>query len=87
MNDVIVNVQPKFLTNNPTEECHAIILPGNDRYKIPLRLKGNTSYFTTRKLTIEEFDTWLRIELTYMSPEWNPYFHSFSKQEDAFMDD
>ena len=42
MNDVIVNYQPKFLTNNLTEEYHAINSPGSDRYKIALHLQGVT---------------------------------------------
>ena len=52
MNDVIMNNQSKFFTNNPTEEDHEIIIPGNDRYKTNLCLKGVTSYFTTQKFTI-----------------------------------
>ena len=39
MNDVIVNDQPKLLTDNPTEEYYAIISTRNDRYKIPLCLQ------------------------------------------------
>ena len=69
MNDVIVNDQPKSLTDNMTEEDHAIISPGNDRYRIPLYLQGVTYYFTTWKPTIEEFETCPRIDLKYMSPE------------------
>ena len=43
MNDVIVNDQPKLLTDNPTEEYYAIIYTRNDRYKIPLCLQGVNS--------------------------------------------
>ena len=87
MNDVILNKQPKLLTNNLMEENHAIISPKNERYNIPLRLQGVTSYLTTWKTTIEEFEKLPRIELTYMSPEWNPSLPSFYEQEDALMED
>ena len=40
-----------------------------------------------RKSTIGEFGSFPRIELTNMSPEWNPSLSSFSYQEDALMDD
>ena len=68
MNDVIVNIRPKFLTHNLTEEDHAIIPPRNDRYRISLRLQGINFYFTTRKPTIAQFETCPMINLTYMFP-------------------
>ena len=68
MDDVIVNYQPKFFTNNTTEEYHEIISPVNDRYKLPLHLWVITSYLTTQKHTIVDFETYPRIDLTYMSP-------------------
>ena len=79
-NDVTVNDQPKFLANNLTEEYHAIISPRNDRYKIPLCLQSLTSYLTTSNPTVEYFETYPKIELTYMYLGWNPSLPSFSEQ-------
>ena len=91
VNDIEVNERPKFLTRSLTDSSHAIIIPSkgcNMRLTIPLSLKGVTSYFPTRKPTMEEYKragTWF--ELTSEAPEWNPHTNLFSDQEEALVDD
>ena len=53
---------------------------------ITLALKGVTSYFPTRKPTKHEFENSPRIELTYLTPEWDPHSTTFQEQEEALMD-
>jgi hypothetical protein len=89
MNDVRVNEVPKFLTSNPTDETHAIVLGGNgdsEEYIIPLSLHGVTSYFPSRIPTSDEVESCRRYELTYESPEWDPQDNCFKEQEEEMVD-
>ena len=58
MNDVKLDDKPKFSTEDPTDESHAISCEDNmgTLVNITLSLKGVTSYFPTRKLTKHEFN-------------------------------
>ena len=71
MHDVKLDDKPKFLTEDPTDESHAISCEDNmgTLVNITLSLKGVTSYFPTRKPTKHEFENCPRIELTYLTPE------------------
>ena len=71
MNDVKLDDKPKFLTEDPTDESHAIPCKDNTGIlvNITLSLKGVTSYFATRKPTKHEFKNCPRTELTYLTPE------------------
>ena len=53
---------------------------------ITLELKGVSPYFPTTKPTKHESDNLPRIELTYLTPEWDPYSTTFQEQEEALMD-
>ena len=91
LNDVGVNEVPKFLTKDPTDETHAIVLPptdaGEEKYLIPLSLDGVTSYFPTRKPTRDEYENAeRRYQLTYGAPEWNPASSTFQDQEEEMTD-
>lgn len=89
LNDVKVNDVPKFLTEQPTDETHAIVVAGDDLddiLLIPLSLEGVTSMFPTRKPTPHEYETCARYELTYESPEYDPKDSSLAKQEDSMTD-
>ena len=84
MNDVKLDGKPKFLTEDPTNEsCENNI---GTLITITLELKGVTSYFPMRKPTNHEFDHYPRIELTYLTPEWDPHSTTFQEQEEALMD-
>jgi hypothetical protein len=84
-NDIRVNEVPKFLTNNPTNQSHAISFPNDDGYTIPLLLKGVTLYFPTRRPTLGEYEQCRQIELIYEAPEWNPHSISFTRQEESMI--
>ena len=49
-------------------------------------MKGVASYFPRRKPTRHDFDTFPRIELPYLPPEWDPLSTTFQEQEEALMD-
>ena len=87
-NDVKLDDKPKFLTEDPTNESHAISGEDNTgtQINITLELKGSTSYFPTRKSTKHEFDQCPRFELTYVTPEWDPHSTAFQGHEEALMD-
>jgi hypothetical protein len=70
-------------------EDHAIIIPdGNDM--IPLSISGVTSYFPTRKPTMEERERFRvegdYLELTVESPIWDPHSTIFNDLEMRFVD-
>ena len=55
MYEVKVNEIPKYLTENPTDQTHSIVMHGKgETIMIPLHLHGFTLYFTSRKPTMEE---------------------------------
>ena len=58
LNDVKINETPRFLTDNPTELTHSIVIPLDDSDQvIPLMLVGVASSFPTRKPTREDYTT------------------------------
>ncbi|KAI2502386.1 hypothetical protein MHU86_12043 [Fragilaria crotonensis] len=86
LNDVKINDTPRFLTDNPDELTHSIVIPMTDSdepFVIPLSLKGVSSSFPTRKPTIEEYETLPHLTLTSDEPEYDPHDTSFAEQEDA----
>jgi hypothetical protein len=88
LNDITVNERPKFLTANPTDQDHVIIVrsPDDDELRIPLHLRGTTSCFPTRRPTDQEFAECRHVELTYDNPEWDPSTKSYEEQESAMTD-
>jgi hypothetical protein len=87
--DVIVNETPKFKSLNPTNLSHSISVRGenvDDVLVITLELHGVVSCFPTFKPTQLKFETCDRYELTYESPEYDPYTTTFHDQEAGMMD-
>ena len=84
MNNVELDDKPKFLT----DKSHPVSCEDNSGtlINITLSLKGVTSYFPTMKPTKHEFESCPRIELTYLTPEWDPHSTTFQEQEEALMD-
>ena len=82
LNDIVVNEQPKFLTQTPTEKHHAIVA---DDLLIPLELSGVTSYFPARRPTMKEYSSCNRIEMTAPEPEWKPHDVRYSEEESSYM--
>ena len=83
MNDVQVSDQPKFLTDNPDNKTHALVLRDQDDedFVIPLDLCGVTSYFPTRTPTSDEYASCRRFDLTSPDPPWDPQNDSFARDE------
>lgn len=92
LNDVEVNDKPKFLERTPTDKSHAIVVKNGygDEVVIPLKLKGVTSYFETRKPTKWEYQqaeaNGELIHLTNADLPWDPHCDEYSSQEDALLD-
>ncbi|KAI2502750.1 Reverse transcriptase (RNA-dependent DNA polymerase) [Fragilaria crotonensis] len=84
LNDVIVNETPRFLTENPDEFTHTILIPDTAMgrpYVIPLGIHGVTSTFPTRKPSISEFESLPHVELTSEDPPYDPHDTTFASQE------
>jgi hypothetical protein len=89
LHEVVVNETPKFQCLKPTNLSHSISVIGDnvdDVLVIPLDLHGVVSYFPTFKPSQEEFETCDRYELTYKTPEYDPYAKTFHDQEDGMAD-
>jgi hypothetical protein len=92
VNDVIVNDVPKFLTLNPTDNTHAIVVQDPDDLDqhicFPLDLQGVTSYLTVRKPTLIEWESGdiLHIDMTAEHLDWDPNNPTYSQQEAAMTD-
>ena len=87
VNDVRLDNTPKFLTENLTNHNNAIYFAEED-VTVPMSLHGVTSYFPTRKPTLQEYynstnkEEGVQCELTYETPDWDPQDEMFSTQED-----
>jgi hypothetical protein len=90
MNKVIVNDIPISTLiqtsdmNSIDPKSHSIFLPMID-LQIPLRLKGTTSYFVTRKPTANELEESYRnpfVVMTYEAPIWDPNDPQFDQDEE-----
>ena len=88
MSDAKLDDKAMFLTEDTSDESHAISCEDNTGtpVNLTLSLKGVTSYFPTRKPTKHKFKSFPRIELTYLTPEWDPHSITFQEQEEALMD-
>jgi hypothetical protein len=80
LNGVGIKKCPRILDSTVNDDSHSMLFPNND-LKIPLRLNGTVSYFSSRQPTKEEFDRCPHIELTAPEPEWNPHNEAYSRGE------
>ena len=95
VNDVTVNDCSKFLTIDPTDHTHAIVIndptdPTNTAPSIvlPLSLKGVISYLDVSTPT---HDSWtngecLRLDLTSETLTWDPYDPQYTEMETSMTD-
>ena len=84
LNDVKVNNLPRFLTDEPDERTHSLVIPTDDGepYVIPLTLKGVASSFLTRKPTKDEYETLPHlVHLTSDEPPYDPHDPSYAEHE------
>jgi len=86
---VIVNDVPKFLTLNPPDNMHAIVVQDPDDLAqhicFPLHIQGVTSYLTVRKPTLDEFESGdiVHIDMTAEHLDWDPNTPTYLQQEAA----
>jgi hypothetical protein len=85
----IVNETPKFQSLNPTNLSHSISVRCDnvdDVLDIPFFLHCVVSCFPTFKPSQQKFETCDRYELTYETPEHDPYAKTFHDQEAGMTD-
>ena len=88
LNVVQVNDVPRFLTEQPTEHTHLLVIPmetSETPYIIPFTIKGVASTFPTREPTREEYNELPHLVLTSDSPDYDPHDPTYAKQEDALL--
>eukprot|EP00956_Cyclotella_meneghiniana_P034439 scaffold104886_cov86-Cyclotella_meneghiniana.AAC.1 len=87
---LIVNDVPRIHCDDDLDsESHCIICR-EIGLKIPLRLRGIFSYFTTRALNQDELDAAEEYDLVYLTPDvstWNPYAEGYTDLEDYYLAD
>ena len=92
LNGVVIDECPKFLSCNPINSSHSILLNDSDDIAqpllIPLRLHGVISYFDCERPSLEEVEEerYPCYVLTASSPDWDPTDPSFNSQEDGMVD-
>ena len=88
---VKVNDTPKCMTYRPSELDHVIVVKDEDDDEtiiIPLKLRGVTSYFNSRRPSKAEYedDSIRKIDLTVYSPEWEPHTDEYAQLEINYFD-
>jgi hypothetical protein len=92
VNDVTINILPKFLAANPTNQTHAVTMtdPNNPLQPVilPLTLRGVTLLLNVRTVTINKFysQDYPRLHLTSETLTWDPTTNLYEQQENAMMD-
>jgi hypothetical protein len=92
VNDMTVNDLPKFLAANPTDQTHALTITDPDNplqlVILPLTLRGVTSLFNVRTVTINEFNSqdYPQLHLTSETLTWDPMTNLYEQQENSMID-
>ena len=92
VNDVKVSEVPKCMTDDPTDETHALTIYDDDdptqATHFPLALRGVTSLLNVRKPTLDEYnsDVHRRFHLTSEHLTWDPSTTMYEEQEAAMID-
>ena len=88
-NDVMLNGQPKCMTENPTEDTHALlaVTDTKEHLRIPLRLRGVTSTMNVSKPTREQYELLPHIQLTTPDLTWDPQTTHFEDMENSLLND
>ena len=81
----------KCMTYRPSELDHVIVVKDEDDDEtiiIPLKLRGVTSYFNSRRPSKAEYedDSIRKIDLTVYSPEWEPHTDEYAQLEINYFD-
>ena len=92
-NDFWVNDKMKHCIDQPTEDHHAIVVPDADGtgegLRIPLSIYGVVSYFPSRKLMVDEYESThldYILDMTDLDTEWDPSSPKLPEQEEAMLD-
>ena len=84
--DVKVNDIPKYLTENPTDQTHSIVIHEKEETLLTsLHVLGVTSYFTFSKPEMGEYNNCKHFSATTVDPEWDPHDPSFLVQAYALL--
>jgi hypothetical protein len=92
VNDVIVNVMPKFSTSDPTGHMHALTIKDPDHPAqtviLPVALQGVTSLINVMALTLNEWnsDAFKQLHLTSESLTWDPTTTLYEELKSAMID-
>ena len=86
-NDIILNEHPKSMTENPTNDTHALsgVTDTNELVRIPFLIRGVTSTFNVSKPTIYQYETLPRLTLTSGDLEWDPQSKTYEQAEAAML--
>ena len=86
-NDIILNEHPKSMTENPTNDTHALsgVTDTNELVRIPFLIRGVTSTFNVSKPTIYQYETLPRLTLTSGDLEWDPQSNTYEQAEAAML--
>ena len=79
---------PKYHASLPTVSNHSII-DSDTGMHIHLDLNGIFSYFLTRKLTLDEMESWDQYPVVFLTPDadrWDPNSANYSAQERSMLD-
>ena len=86
----ILNDVPKIQVDNPTEDDHCILLKGESKHRIPLRLVDTTLYFDTRCPTEDEYLEAAAKDIVYDlnvdEPSWDPHDPQYALDEECMLD-
>ena len=86
MHDVKVNDIPKYLTDNPTDQTHSIVMHLKSRNPTDTIAPTWSHFvFTPSNPTMEEYNNCTHFSATAVDPEWDPHDPSFSYQKDALL--
>ena len=92
-NDLRVNDELKHCIDQPTEDHYAIVVPDTDGtgegLRTPLSIHGVVSYFLSRRLMVEEYEsTDLNhiLDMTDSDTEWDKSSPKLAEQEEAMLD-
>ena len=83
-----VDTKPKIHSKNLSVDSHSIFDTATE-LRIPLKLRGIFSYFTSRSLTSEEIQDCKSYDTVYLTPDCsscNPTNTAWAEQEDSLLD-
>ncbi len=92
VNDVTVDIMPKFLASDPTNHTHALTIKDPDHPAqaviLPLALQDVTSLLNVRASTLDKWNSagFKRLHLTSESLTWDLTMTLYEEQEAAMID-